>query len=109
MQTPSYPNLLFPYGFTERDAFESHSRGYCGPVLVEFENGIRFQVCFYDPCRLSQDLETSTEFGEPYQAHPGLILIPEVTLDYMKYAVDSLAKSKFFESLAPLKETIPFP
>jgi hypothetical protein len=42
--------------------------------------------------------------GNPYVAEPGLIVLPEVTLEYMQKAVRRLAQAGFFESLIPVTD-----
>src|SRR5262249_47376669 len=54
---------FFPDGFNARDAAESDQRGYFGQAIVELPSGARVKVCFYDPVRLAQDLETVQESG----------------------------------------------
>ena len=96
------PRLSFPQGFDERDAVESEQRGYFGLAIVELPNGARVNVCFYDPVRLSQDLETVQESGDACIAEPGLIVIPSVTLEYMERAVQQLYAKGYFDGLTPI-------
>lgn len=96
------PTLSFPYGFDDRDAAESEQRGYFGPAIVELPNHARVKVCFYDPVRLTQDLETVQESGEVCIAESGLIVVPSVTLDYMRRAIQQLYAKGYFDDLPPL-------
>jgi hypothetical protein len=93
-------NLVFPIGFTNRDASEAASRGYLSHVLVEVGD-LLYPVFFYDPVRLRQDLEAYVENDSPFLAEPGMIVVPDVTLDAMKVAVERLQKEGFFEHLKP--------
>jgi len=95
------PKLSFPHGFDERDAVESEQRGYFGYATVELPSGSKVNVCFYDPVRLAQDLETVQESGEACIAEPGLIVIPSVTLEYMQRAIQQLYAKRYFDSFAP--------
>jgi hypothetical protein len=95
------PELIFEGGFDEREALECRDRGYRSHVCVKFSNGECYPVVFYDPVRLQQDLEGEAKMGNPFIAEPGLIVLPEVTLDNMNKAVWQLAENGFFESLRP--------
>ncbi len=96
--------LVFVCGFTERDAFEAHCRGYRSHVLVEVDDQL-YPVFFYDPVRLQQELQASTAKGDPYVAEPGMIVVPEITLAAMQTAVEKVHKEGFFEHLRPVTET----
>ena len=98
------PQLIFEGGFDVREAAESRDRGYRGHVWVEFANGERYSVVFYDPVRLQQDLDDEVKEGNPYVAEAGLIVVPEVTKENMEKAVCLLAEEGFFESLRPASE-----
>jgi hypothetical protein len=97
------PTLFFPYGFDERIAAESEQRGYFGQAIVELPNNARVKVCFYDPIRLTQDLENALESGEFCVAEPGLIVIPSVTLEHMQHAIEQLYSEGYFDSFVPLE------
>ena len=99
------PRLVFNGGFDERAAFEAEARGYCAGVSVEFEDGRRFPVVFYDPVRLAQDLQDETEAGYPFISEPGLIIVADVTRANMEAAVAKLTRESFFDSFVPLDAT----
>ncbi len=105
--TTPFPEVVYPDGFDERWEYEMTARGYLGSVTVRTEGGLRFQVNFYDPVRLAQDLACEAESGRPYLAEPGLIVVPEVTTDAIRKAVEGLAKEGFFEALRPIPEDVP--
>jgi len=98
----THPTLLFPYGFNERDAFEIEQKGYYDHAIIQLPSGARVRVCFYDPVRLSQDLEAAQESGEVCIAQPGMIVIPNVTREYMERAVKQLYEEGYFNTLTPL-------
>ncbi|MET0638336.1 MAG: hypothetical protein ABWZ25_20055 [Chitinophagaceae bacterium] len=77
---------------------EVKMKGYCNDILVILPDFTKFKVCFYDPIRLSQDLE-----DEGYIAEPGLIVIKDVTRSNMERTVYELWLDGFFDSLMPLK------
>jgi hypothetical protein len=95
------PELIFEGGFDEREAMEARDRGYRSHVWVKLANDERYPVVFYDAFRLQQDLGDETKSGNAFIAEPGLIVLPEVTLEYMERAVCRLAEGGFFESLRP--------
>jgi len=88
--------LVLPDDFDDRMEFEIAQRGYLSHSFVEDPVGNRFPVFFIDPIRLQQDLAESTSRGEPWFAEPGLIVLPEVTLDGVRACVDSLWRDGFF-------------
>jgi hypothetical protein len=98
LDTPIFPRLVFEFPFDESAAREARLRGYVSHVTVELETGERFPVFFYDPGRLAQELEIESRQGRAYISVPGMIVIPEVTLSYMKDAVSDLVKERYFEA-----------
>lgn len=102
MTDTDYPKLIFTAGFDERIEFEMSARGYLSHVLVELEDGCRYEVYFYDPTRLRQDLESYINLGMPCLAEVGLIVLPEVTLENIKKSVNYLWKDGFFSRLKPI-------
>ena len=101
MPKDTFPKLVFPHGFNERDCFEAPEKGWFGPIIVELSAGTQYVVTFYDPIRLAQDITTA---GTTWLAEPGLIILQEVTVTNMEAAVKQLAKDGFFDYLAPLDE-----
>lgn len=93
--------LIFLFDFDERAAFEAETRGCLSHVLVDIE-GVRYPVYFYDPIRLQQDLESECENENPFLAETGMIVLPVITLDAMRIAVQRLANRGYFEYLAPI-------
>jgi hypothetical protein len=96
------PQLIFDGGFDDREALECRDRGYRSHVWVEFANGERFPVVFYDIVRLQQELESAAQAGNSFIGEPGLIVLPEVTKSNMENAVRCLAEDGFFETLRPV-------
>lgn len=93
--------LLFTEVFDQHLAFDVEQKGWCDIAFVELPDGSRVKVFFYDPIRLSQDLENSL-LPEGYIAEPGMIVIPRVTREYMEKAVNRLFEQGFFSSFVPL-------
>lgn len=87
--------------FGEREACEAAARGYLGTAYVEFADGRRFGLVFYDPVRLQQDLVSETEDGRPFLAAPGLVIVTEVTMGIMQAAVSRLLSEGYFNRFVP--------
>lgn len=54
---------------------------------------------FSDPIRLQQDVDEAVKRERPCFAEPGLIILPEVTVQAIQDAVQFLWKQGFFASL----------
>ena len=100
MKTRNGPRVLFPAGFDERAAVEAPLKGWLG-AQVELEDGCRYAVYFSDPMRLQQDVDDAVQNGRPCFTAPGLIIVPEVTVQSIQDAVQFLWKQGFFASLTP--------
>jgi hypothetical protein len=66
--------------------------------LVHLPEGRIVRVSFWDPVRLSQDLETYLSLGRACLAEPGMIIIPQVTIGNMQAAVEELHERGYFDS-----------
>jgi hypothetical protein len=96
-------DLVFVNDFDELAAHEAQSRGYLSHVSVKLDDAFEYPVFFYNPVRLQQDLEEVTRLGRPFVADPGMIVIPEVTMEFMKAAVERLAEEGFFSHLQQIR------
>ena len=96
------PELFFTGDFDEVVVFEVEKKGYLQDAFVRMPDGFDIKVCFWDPTRLRQDLETDLGLGKRCFAEPGLIVVPAVTVDNMKAAVTQLYEDGFFERLLSL-------
>lgn len=99
-------NLLFAHGDSERLVQEALDRGYLSHVLVEIDAERLYPVFFYDPVRLSQELAISTEHGQRFVAETGMIVLPEVTIENMRDAVNALYKEGYFDRLVPVDRDV---
>ena len=104
MPTDDDPILIFEFPFDERAQFEAKSRGYLSHVRVQHSPGRTYSVVFYDGVRLAQDLEYEASSGWMCVAEPGLIILPEVTLENIRIAVKKLLAEGFFESLRSVED-----
>ena len=94
--------VLFPEDFDERAEYEIRLKGWCGGVVVQLQNGSRFELTFFDLVRMQQELAHSAQTGSPYFAEPNLVILPEVTTESIHKAVEGLVREKFFDNLKPL-------
>jgi hypothetical protein len=96
MGKEGYPRLHFDYDYDDRLAEEARARGHLGGVVVELADGTTHDVFFYDAVRLAQDLEEETRLGRPFVAEKGMIVLNDITLDNMRFAVSALVSQGFF-------------
>ena len=98
MKTRSNPRVILPTGFDEQAAAETPLKGWLS-AQVELDDGCRYAVYFSDPIRLQQDVDDAIHNGKPCFAEPGLIIVPEVTVQAVEDAIQFLWKQGFFASL----------
>jgi hypothetical protein len=91
-------SVLFPADYDSQSEFETPLRGYLSEVTVELD-GSRYQLFFIDPVRLGQELQSNIDSGRLYFAEPNLIVLPEVTTEGIRKAVEGLARDGFFQHL----------
>jgi len=105
MKTDIFPSMriILPEGFDERRQFETPLRGYLSDVVIEMEDARRYSVYFIDPIRLQQDLDAAIKTGQHFLAYPGLIVLPQVTLEAITEIANQLWRDGYFENLQPLK------
>jgi hypothetical protein len=92
----------WPEEFDERAEWEMPMRGCLSYSLIELPDGRRFTLDFYDPVRLRQELEMGRQHGYPCIAEPGLIVVPEVTREWILRALDHLIGQGYFDTQKPL-------
>jgi hypothetical protein len=92
----------FPPEFDDRAEYEMTQKGHLCGGEVELADGRRFPVTFFDPVRLSQDLEMTSRRGEAAFIEPALVVISEVTRDVILRTLPELVRQGFFEHLKPI-------
>jgi|ERR1700730_8141750 hypothetical protein len=102
MEEANHATLSFACDFDERTAWEVRQKGWFEQAIVHLPDGNKVPVCFWDPGRLSQDLETDLKLGKTCISEPGMIVIPEVTAENMKAAVEELYHRGYFNQLRSL-------
>jgi hypothetical protein len=95
------PRVIFPDRYDDRAESEATARGYLNHVTVELDDGNRFELEFWDHVRLQQDLATLAESGQTVFAEPNMVILPEITTDAVKDAVQQLWRTGYFERLRP--------
>ena len=90
--------LSFNCEMDERTEWEIRQKGYFEHSSVNLPDGKTVRVFFWDPVRLSQDLETDLQAGRACLAEPGMIILPEITITSMKVAVEELFERGYFNS-----------
>src|SRR5882724_6336928 len=104
MQEPYNVTLSFTCDFDEKTAWEVKHKGWFEQAIVHLPDGSNVPVCFWDPGRLLQDLETDLKAGRTCIAEPGMIVIPQVTVKNMTAAVEELYSRGYFDRLRSLPE-----
>jgi|GEM_PF-1696317 len=87
----------------ERAGWEIQQKGYFQHAVVFLADGSALPVSFWDPVRLSQDLETDVRSGGKCIAELGMVIIPEVTVENMKAAIKELHQKGFFDRWRPYR------
>jgi len=104
MQEAKQVTLSFDCDLDERTEWEIQQKGWFEQAVVHLPDGSSVPVCFWDPVRLSQDLETDLKSGRTCVAEPAMIVIPRVTVENMKAAVEELCHRGYFDKLKSLSQ-----
>jgi hypothetical protein len=99
--------IHYPDDFDAREEYEMPLKGYFSGVTVELADGRRYNLFFFDPVRLRQELELSAKDARPYVAEPSMVVIPDVTPAAIEQAVAGLVRDRFFDHLKPLDPAAP--
>jgi len=98
----NFPRLVLPDWFDDRAVFELPYKGFF-VAEVELEDKSHYILHFYDPIRLNQELADNISLGKPYFAEQNLILVPEVSLEYIIAALQYLWSSGYFNLIKIIK------
>jgi hypothetical protein len=96
------PTILFPEDYDAQSEFETPSRGYLSNVIVQLADGSHYKVYFTDVARLSQTLADDVQAGREYYSEPNLVILPQVTTEAVRKAVQGLWHDGFFQNFKPL-------
>lgn len=92
-----FPKINFLCGWSERDAYDAEARGYLSHVEILIDESRKYQVVFYDPVRLAQDLEEEAKLGKPYIAEKRMLIVPVINLENIKFTVDQIVSEGYFD------------
>src|SRR6266516_4798187 len=98
--------IHFPDWYDELAQEEFAARGYLPETVVELSNGLRYELYFYDPVRLGQDMAADVQHGTPCLAEINLVVVPEVTPAIIRTAVEYLVKIGYFQKIKPLETAV---
>ena len=104
MTKPNHTILSFTCDFDERTEWEIQQKGWFERAVARLPDGSTVPICFWDPVRLTQDLEADLKSGRSCIAEPGMIVIPEVTVKNMQAAVEELYNAGYFDRLKSLAQ-----
>lgn len=79
------------------DDFDTEMKGYRNDVLVISPSGEIYEVFFYDPIRLKDDLGNGV-----FLAQPGLIVLNTVNKKSIVEAINQLWEKGFFNYFRPI-------
>jgi hypothetical protein len=97
--------IHFPDWYDELAQEEFAARGYLPGTVVELADGSRYELYFYDPVRLAQNLDARIKCGIPCTEEANLVVIFEITPANVAAAIARLVKINFFQKLKPLDPT----
>ena len=99
----SSPLILFPDDHDAQSEHEAASRGYLSHVVVQTDEGVRYQLCFYDPVRLGQTLADEFRLRANGFGEPNMVVVPDVTSECIRKAVEELWRAGYFNEIKPLR------
>jgi hypothetical protein len=82
--------LVFPAGFDDY-ASEVEAKGWFADATLTIV-GKKYRMCFYDPVRLSQEIEAELQRGKLF-FEANLVVVQSVTRQNMESAVAALIRS----------------
>ena len=96
------PKLILPDDFDDRAVDEIRMKGWFN-AKVEIADGRHYEVNFYDSIRLQQEIAWDfTKLNMPCFAEPGIVVIPEITVEAIQRALNYLAEHHYFSYFSPL-------
>jgi hypothetical protein len=88
--------IKYPIEWDERDTYERPMKGWLDHVIVETDDGRAFDLSFYDPIRLAQELKEDVARGRAGITDKGLMVIPEVTKATIEKAIRQAEAEGYF-------------
>ena len=87
----------YPIDWNEQEGLERPDKGWLNDVIVTLDNGDTYNLSFYDPVRLSQELEDEVEAGNAGVLDKGLMVIPSVTKTHIELAIKQAGRENYFD------------
>jgi hypothetical protein len=94
--------IHLPDWYDERAREECAARGYLPGTVIEFADGQRYELYFYDPVRLGQDLAADLPHGVPCVAEVNMVVVSEITPNSIRAAVTYLVEIGYFRKIKAL-------
>jgi hypothetical protein len=88
--------IEYPIEWDVQDKMERPAKGWLSNVKVILENGSEFELTFYDPVRLAQELEEEKKKGKNGIIEKGLMVIPAVTKENIEMAIKQAEVEGYF-------------
>ena len=89
--------IEYPIKWDEKDIWERPAKGWLDNVKVTTVSGLEHTLIFYDPVRLSQDLEEEVKMGKAGIIEKGLFVIKEVTKENIEKAILQAEQEGYFD------------
>lgn len=98
------PKLVFPPDVDESVFWDIQQKSWCGCGEVVCPDGQRYEVTFFVPRRLQQELDSFGRVGVHWIGENALIIVSETTVPVMEAAVAALWKEGWFKHLKPIEQ-----
>jgi hypothetical protein len=102
MTEPNHTILSFTCDFDERTEWEIQQKGRFERAVARLPDGSTVPVCFWDPVRLTQDLEADLKIGKKLHRRACNDCYPRGTAKNMQAAVEELDNAGYFDRLKSL-------
>ena len=106
MNESDYPRLHLREPLDGYRAFEISAKGWYNGAVAELPGGALYPVLFYSPTRLSQELESAVERGDPCLDVEAIIVVPDITEAAIR-ALKYLFVRGWFDRLVPSRAETP--
>ncbi len=93
------PVINFKNDFLDGDEHEMKLRGYRNDVIVLLPDGKAYELSFFNPSRIAQEVG---QVG--YVIEKNLIVIEDITIGKIKDVVNKMWNDGFFSDVSPFQE-----
>lgn len=91
--------LFFSIELDDRAVWEIELKGWFEGASAKLSTGRDIPLSFWDPIRLQQEVTAAFASGKHCFTEPMLVILPSVTPQNMKQAIEELSKQGFFDRL----------